>query len=391
RKTRIVCISDTHNQTPKLPAGDVLIHAGDLTNQGSLSELQKTVRWLERADFEVKIVVAGNHDITLDPPFYTAHKDSWRWPNPQDPSACRDLLLSSPSITYLENETATIKLTSPNGPHTIFTVFGSPCTPKHWNWAFQYAPDAADDVWRHIPDGVDIVVTHTPPQGHCDSGASMGDDDRSGCPGLTKRLWETRPLLNVCGHIHSGRGVEKVRWAGHKAEGLVDHVEVWEDPGKGSKKMSLVDLSYRAKIGRGLGRGGGWSLRGFSDSMDVGVGGQPDAASTGLSLRAEKGGPGVQPQSGDAKSMSTSSLEDFALSQNEAAAQGARVEETVSGQGDIGIGHGDQAVCQMDGALGGNVGREETVVINAAYLGARAAGKAIGFNKPIVVDVELPV
>lgn len=59
RKTRIVCISDTHNQTPKLPAGDVLIHAGDLTNQGSLSELQKTVGWLERADFEVKIVVAG--------------------------------------------------------------------------------------------------------------------------------------------------------------------------------------------------------------------------------------------------------------------------------------------------------------------------------------------
>ena len=59
RKTRIVCISDTHNQTSKLPAGDVLIHAGDLTNQGSYSELKKTVNWLEKADFEAKIVVAG--------------------------------------------------------------------------------------------------------------------------------------------------------------------------------------------------------------------------------------------------------------------------------------------------------------------------------------------
>ena len=59
RKTRIVCISDTHNQTPKLPPGDVLIHAGDLTNQGSYSELKKTVRWLEKADFEAKIVIAG--------------------------------------------------------------------------------------------------------------------------------------------------------------------------------------------------------------------------------------------------------------------------------------------------------------------------------------------
>jgi predicted phosphodiesterase len=59
RSTRIVCISDTHNQTPQLPKGDVLIHAGDLTNQGSYSELKKTVAWLEKADYEVKIVVAG--------------------------------------------------------------------------------------------------------------------------------------------------------------------------------------------------------------------------------------------------------------------------------------------------------------------------------------------
>lgn len=59
RKTRIVLVSDTHNQTPKLPPGDVLIHAGDLTNQGSYSELKKTVEWLEKSEFEAKIVVAG--------------------------------------------------------------------------------------------------------------------------------------------------------------------------------------------------------------------------------------------------------------------------------------------------------------------------------------------
>jgi hypothetical protein len=63
RKTRIVCISDTHNQTPKLPAGDVLIHAGDLTNQGSYAELKRAVAWLERQDFEAKIVVAGTYCI----------------------------------------------------------------------------------------------------------------------------------------------------------------------------------------------------------------------------------------------------------------------------------------------------------------------------------------
>ena len=63
RKTRFVCISDTHNAAPgggfKLPKGDVLIHAGDMTNQGSYSELQKTIKWIEEADFEAKIVIAG--------------------------------------------------------------------------------------------------------------------------------------------------------------------------------------------------------------------------------------------------------------------------------------------------------------------------------------------
>ena len=66
RTSRFVCVSDTHNSSPadggfKLPKGDVLIHAGDLTKQGTYAELQKTLDWIEQADFEVKIVVAGGY------------------------------------------------------------------------------------------------------------------------------------------------------------------------------------------------------------------------------------------------------------------------------------------------------------------------------------------
>lgn len=62
--TRFVCISDTHNASPrdgcfKLPPGDVLIHAGDLTNQGTFGELKKTIDWIAESEYEVKIVVAG--------------------------------------------------------------------------------------------------------------------------------------------------------------------------------------------------------------------------------------------------------------------------------------------------------------------------------------------
>lgn len=71
RKTRIVCVSDTHGYTPseagfKLPAGDVLIHAGDLTNQGGKSELERTLQWIQNADYEVKIVVAGQFNVVID-------------------------------------------------------------------------------------------------------------------------------------------------------------------------------------------------------------------------------------------------------------------------------------------------------------------------------------
>lgn len=67
RKTRFVCVSDTHNAIPngsfKLPKGDVLIHAGDMTNQGSFTELQRAVNWIEETEFEAKIVVAGKINL----------------------------------------------------------------------------------------------------------------------------------------------------------------------------------------------------------------------------------------------------------------------------------------------------------------------------------------
>ena len=64
RRTRFVCTSDTHGHSPadgsfKLPRGDVLIHAGDLTKQGSPTELARTIDWIRKAECEVAIIIAG--------------------------------------------------------------------------------------------------------------------------------------------------------------------------------------------------------------------------------------------------------------------------------------------------------------------------------------------
>ncbi|KAJ9134582.1 Metallo-dependent phosphatase, partial [Coniochaeta hoffmannii] len=211
RTTRFVCVSDTHNCTVKLPPGDVLIHAGDLTNQGSYSELSKAVQWLEKAPFECKIVIAGNHDLTLDAPFYSLHSQSFHNQAPQDPAKCLTLLTSSPSITYLSHSSTTVRLSSPSGPRTTFSIFGSPYSPRqegHGLWAFQYDDDLeAEDLWARVPLDTDILVTHTPPYRHCDEGVRRRR--AVGCERLREALWRVRPLVHVCGHVHEGRGAER--------------------------------------------------------------------------------------------------------------------------------------------------------------------------------------
>lgn len=62
----VICVSDTHNYQPCLPPGDILIHAGDLTQSGTYEELQAALNWLKRQPCTYKIVVTGNHDVLLD-------------------------------------------------------------------------------------------------------------------------------------------------------------------------------------------------------------------------------------------------------------------------------------------------------------------------------------
>ncbi|KAL8769900.1 MAG: hypothetical protein Q9194_005313, partial [Teloschistes cf. exilis] len=81
-KTRFCIISDTHSTIPfppndrrhsyrnPLPAADVLLHAGDITNYGLIEEYEPMFEMLCKADAELKIVIAGNHDITLDEDYY---------------------------------------------------------------------------------------------------------------------------------------------------------------------------------------------------------------------------------------------------------------------------------------------------------------------------------
>ncbi len=61
-------ISDTHShhQHLTLGSGDVLIHCGDFTRQGSLEDTEKFAHFMSKQAFDYKIVIAGNHDFCFE-------------------------------------------------------------------------------------------------------------------------------------------------------------------------------------------------------------------------------------------------------------------------------------------------------------------------------------
>ncbi|KAI1138359.1 Metallo-dependent phosphatase [Hypoxylon sp. FL0543] len=369
RRTRFVCISDTHNCTVKLPKGDVLIHCGDLTNQGSFGELQKQVTWLESAaDFECKLVIAGNHDLTLDTDFFEQYGNYFHNNTPQSPVDCQNLLTQSKSLTYLQHSSHTIKLTAPSGPRTTFNVFGSPYIPSCGKWAFQYSrsdPGAAEKIWRDIPLNTDILVTHGPARTHRDESRHRG---ALGCESLRQAMWRVRPRLALCGHVHEARGVERIRW--DLSNKFVRYKELasdyqWDDPGVGNKKNCLVDLTAK----------GGMPLD--NDGSMV----SPPPPSSPLSPLPTSRPPLHMTEGSAVKD--TIRMGDSMETVLEGASPGIG---TRGLSGNPASARGDRA------ALAGRLGRKETCVVNCAiqassypHLGPRR------LHKPIVIDVDLPL
>lgn len=63
----ITALADTYGRHEELPDidTDVLVFAGDLTQDGGVGEVKDFNRWLGGLDVEHRLVVAGNHDQCL--------------------------------------------------------------------------------------------------------------------------------------------------------------------------------------------------------------------------------------------------------------------------------------------------------------------------------------
>lgn len=137
---RIVAVADTHLFHAELvvPDGDVFVHAGDMCRGGDLDELEQTAEWIAGLPHRHKVIVAGNHD--------------WAFVHERAPA--RSLFAT---MHYLEDSEITL-----DG----MRFYGSPWQPEFHDWAFNLPrgePLAA--VWRRIPRGIDVLITHGPPAG----------------------------------------------------------------------------------------------------------------------------------------------------------------------------------------------------------------------------------
>jgi len=182
-KYKIDMISDLHMDKPNLVGGDILLCAGDLTYRGTIDEVDQMLHWLNEQDYSHIILVAGNHDFLFE----------------KNPGHAEALLKKYPHIIYLNDSGTQID---------DLKIWGSPVQPWFHNWAFnRYRGDDIQKHWDLIPDKVDILITHGPPNGILD--LTMRSQEHVGCAQLLKKIEKIKPKIHLFGHIHEGYGIVK--------------------------------------------------------------------------------------------------------------------------------------------------------------------------------------
>ena len=178
---KLVCLSDTHSrhENVHIPAGDILVHAGDFTRNGDLIELEQFNQFLGQLPHPHKIVIAGNHDFCCE----------------KLPQLSRRILTN---CIYLQDEAVVVR---------GIKFYGAPWQPWFCHWAFNLPRgEKLRAKWELIPEDTDVLITHGPPQGYMDQDLQQKS---VGCEELLARVNIIRPRLHVFGHIHENAGIAK--------------------------------------------------------------------------------------------------------------------------------------------------------------------------------------
>lgn len=220
---RFLIVSDTHDSSSLYkshPECDVLLHCGDLTEDGSPKSISSAIKNLGAVRAELKLVIPGNHEISMDKEYYVSEGGDLEDYRKSTEFAYGELAKAN-NVTFLQEGTHEFALN--NG--ASFRIYASPYTPAYGASAFQYPskedrfnPPSTTPAWGKnvsaetplIPEGVDIIMTHGPPKYILDA---VQDGRSAGCEHLRRAISRVRPRLHCFGHIHCGYGAQRVDWS----------------------------------------------------------------------------------------------------------------------------------------------------------------------------------
>jgi 3',5'-cyclic AMP phosphodiesterase CpdA len=198
---RIAAISDQHGFLPDIPQCDLLVIAGDVCPDGfgrhvaaETPRLQqdwfdREVRlWLAQSPATHKVLTWGNHDWCGEACDFSADA----------PPAAR-----TTALQIVIDRTTDVSV----GEQKI-TLWASPWSNQFGYWSFMRRPEALAEVYRAIPAGIDILVSHQPAFGYGDEVPDFrsGRMSHQGSRELLEVIDRVKPKVLICGHIHEGHG-----------------------------------------------------------------------------------------------------------------------------------------------------------------------------------------
>lgn len=189
----VYAVSDTHGQNLRTKwswgYGEILIHAGDITSQGTREQTLEAARQLADLDFRYKIFVPGNHDRFFSQSRYEAVK-----------------MFAKHGVITLIDETIEILGLRIHGipwmqfPAEEFLKFKDPHN--------SFTVSDASEYYQSIPGALDILVSHQGANGLFDKDP---EGNHTGSSGLTSTIYYVaRPRMLICGHAHSDAGGAQV-------------------------------------------------------------------------------------------------------------------------------------------------------------------------------------
>ncbi|KAI9791811.1 MAG: hypothetical protein M1816_003356 [Peltula sp. TS41687] len=169
-QTRLLLLSDTHTSLPRtpLPRADIALHAGDISMMGHHDEYVKILTFLrDDVDAALKLVIAGNHDVSLDPGWFVkgpgrfvgAGSRMTEKERREMVTRVRELWCSDETkragVVLLDEGVREFRLKGGvNGDGRAgvkFAVYASPYQPEFGCWAFQYP--SSEDRFNPVEPG----------------------------------------------------------------------------------------------------------------------------------------------------------------------------------------------------------------------------------------------